>query len=195
MVQKDTTATFPIALHIIPGGTIRDGLEEAMQESIRQSSIRRKFFDMSQIKDVVDTNQAIVSKLVQLVLYICSENAEIDENPDQKKITRRPSTPDITKDKFREIRKWDVGIRTTRAIRSILSSDKYMHYNHADNDVRSGSPKRPHARCGHWHHFWTGKRDRSDRRLILKWVAPTFINTSKEDQDTPVVIREISDTL
>ena len=32
------------------------------------------------------------------------------------------------------------------------------------------------SRRGHWHHYWVGPRD-GDRELILKWVAPMFINS------------------
>ena len=38
-----------------------------------------------------------------------------------------------------------------------------------------GSPKRPHTRRGHWHHYWKGERGSSHRKLILKWLAPIFI--------------------
>lgn len=41
--------------------------------------------------------------------------------------------------------------------------------------------KSPHARRGHWHHFWIGKHETNERKLILKWVAPMFINGSEDD--------------
>ena len=44
------------------------------------------------------------------------------------------------------------------------------------SDNKGGTPKSPHSRRGHWHHFWTGAKNSDDRKLILKWIAPTFIN-------------------
>lgn len=49
-----------------------------------------------------------------------------------------------------------------------------------------GSKKSPHSRRGHWHHYWTGPRD-GERKLVLKWVAPTFINADRGKPDTVVI--------
>jgi hypothetical protein len=49
---------------------------------------------------------------------------------------------------------------------------------------------RPHPRRGHWHHFWTGPgADIAARKLVLKWVAPTFVGTILDDD--PAIINII----
>lgn len=53
-------------------------------------------------------------KALQLVLYVCASNAEISPNSEQALITKRSST---IKDRYAEIRKWDVGARYGAAIR------------------------------------------------------------------------------
>lgn len=187
LLENDGT-NYPIALHLIPGGTISDGID-AMLKEMENQKIKaniRTIENVTAISKFADRTIELVSRLLQLVLYICADNTEIDENPDQQKITRRAAGQ--IKDKFREVRKWDVGVRTTKLIRNIKSSDKYVHYN--DVSETKGTPKRPHVRRGHYHHYWVGSRNSSERRLVLRWVAPTFINMEKSE-DAPVVIREI----
>ncbi len=45
------------------------------------------------------------------------------------------------------------------------------------------SPKRPHARRGHWHNYWTGPRS-GERKLVLRWVEPMFIHGGEFDEVT-----------
>ena len=46
----------------------------------------------------------------------------------------------------------------------------------------------PHSRRGHWHHFWTGAKDKpEERKLVLKWVAPTMIHGDQPNETTTVV--------
>lgn len=43
-------------------------------------------------------------------------------------------------------------------------------------------------RSGHWHHYWRGKRNSENRRLVVNWIAPVFINASLADDDETVTI-------
>ena len=46
----------------------------------------------------------------------------------------------------------------------------------------------PDSRRGHWHHFWTGAKDKpEERKLVLKWVAPTMIHGDHPNETTTVV--------
>lgn len=125
-------------------------------------------------------------KALQLVLYVCASNAEISPNSEQALITKRSST---IKDRYAEIRKWDVGARYGASIRqyrkkeSLPVNDEKAHGTHA-------SP-RPHMRRGHWHNYWTGpKSDPSQRKLVLKWTPPTIIGA---DEEAPVVLHIVTD--
>ena len=178
--------TFSTPVHLLPGGTIKDGIEAMDAEFIKQARKYNLMFDARDNQKLEDKSIEITAKLMQLLLYICSQNADIEENPFQKTVTKKPSSPEFIKDKFREIRKWDVGVRIANAIRR--SSQTEEPRQRSEESHTPGTPKRPHARCGHWHHFWSGKRNSQERKLVLHWVSPTFIHV---DGESPVVIRKI----
>ena len=48
-------------------------------------------------------------RVLTLLLYLISQNADITPNPDQSKIYRAPSATTVIKDKFREIEIFDIG--------------------------------------------------------------------------------------
>lgn len=129
---------------------------------------------------------SILPKIIQLVLYICAENKEIEENPEQKMITRKPTNKQFIKDKYREVQIWDCGNKISEKIRTFLISEKKSDSLHGEVGI-SGGTKAPHSRKGHWHHFWTGKMNTDERKLILKWVAPTFVNGTPNTVNINVV--------
>jgi hypothetical protein len=109
---------------------------------------------------------------LNMYMYLCSDGADIQPNPSQAKITRRSPT---VRDKFREVEAQDVGVR----IGSVLRKSKAAQANpEPETRPHNGShaSKRPHTRRGHWHHYWTGPRDKpADRKLILKWTHPMLV--------------------
>lgn len=171
-------------LHIKDGWTISDGMDAARQMMLERNA--DKPITPAQIDLQVKHNDKIVRPLLQLVLYICAANADIEENPEQKNITRKPSKGTKPKDAFREIQKWDVGVKISRSIRRAKGQAQAQDQEDgAEQDEPNGSGKnkshRPHTRRGHWHHFWIGKKDGPDRKLILHWIAPMFINGGADD--------------
>ena len=52
---------------------------------------------------------------------------------------------------------------------------------HSNVGHGSSVGKRPHSRRGHYHHYWVGSKKDGTRRIILKWVAPMFINGDIDD--------------
>lgn len=121
-----------------------------------------------------------MSRLLQLILYICAENKDMQENEQQKTITRKPSNKDKPKDAFREIRKWDVGYRIGNVIRKHDNAERSNNSNETTS-TSAGTSKRPHSRRGHYHHYWIGSEKDGSRRIILKWIAPMFINGGDDD--------------
>lgn len=81
-----------------------------------QSEIREYELGISN-KKYVDEQMSFWIKILQLILYLCADNADIKENEIQKSITRQPTSSENIKDKFREIRKWDVGFRVGNQLR------------------------------------------------------------------------------
>ena len=128
------------------------------------------------------------TKAIQLVLYICAVNADIIENESQKTYKRKPSNYKLEKDIARECAKWDVGYRIGNVIRMQHSNDSdYAEREYTQNHKHT--PKRPHVRRGHFHHFWKGSSLKGTKELILKWIPPQFINANLDE--LPAVIKEV----
>lgn len=138
------------------------------------------------VNDVPTTilpSQSLIKKALELVLYICSQNADVIASP--KQATYKPKRGKI-EDRYAEVKTWDVGVRLAPKIRlsRSLESKKSVgeHKTHA-------SP-RAHMRRGHWHHYWTGPKG-GERKLILKWTAPMLIGGV--DENSPAVIHRVND--
>lgn len=124
-----------------------------------------------------------LSKVMQCVLYVCAENAEITPSLEQATVMKKS---DRIRDRYSEIRKWDVGVRIGASIRAHNAA--IAHDTNATD--RTHASPRPHVRRGHWHHYWTGTKDKpSERRLVLKWTPPAFVGAKQDD--SPIVIHHI----
>jgi hypothetical protein len=130
----------------------------------------------------------LVSPLVSLLLYLCSQNAEIGDgsraphNPEPKKTKRgtrifQADQPTV----------WDVGVRIGAAIRRAQESEREP----SQAEPGHHATPRPHIRRSHWHSFWTGPRAQADMRKIeLKWLPPIPVNL--EDLDgLPATVRRV----
>lgn len=178
---KQGISSIPI---IIDAGV---SLNESM--NIIQGYAIEKSDDFKSNDSVFSQSKSFAEKAMQLILYICSINADINENPQQKSINRKSSHISEPKDVLREVRKWDVGYRIGKIIRD---SDKpYIKETGTDSSNHSKhTMKRPHTRRGHFHHFWVGSKTDNTRKLVLKWVAPMFINSSL-NEELPAIINNI----
>lgn len=142
------------------------------------SEVPPQFQDSTSIANV----ELVVSSMLSLLLYLCSEKPEIkDWTPPQPKSTYLGTKRRMVAAKA--IGTWDVGLRIGAALKL-----------HKDNEVRegggtgSGSPVRPHIRRAHWHSFWKGKK--GEQYLSLRWLPPIPVNFDDE-QDLPAVIRPV----
>lgn len=181
-------------LHL-DGKTISDSI----QKEIQQATKNTKKFNLKEADDFKKLSDDDIPYFVpslaeplQIVLYILSINSDITPSSEQSFYTKR--NPAKIQDRYAEIRKWNVGARTGDIIRRYQRRAKASS---TTTEHRVGSPKAPHLRRGHWHHFWTGKRDNpTERKLILKWIAPTYIGINNDDGDElPTVINIIPSNL
>ena len=117
---------------------------------------------------------SLLRKALSLVLYICSDEAEIrDRNaPDWEPSFPRPK---VTKGEERLFpadrnRVVDVG----RELGAMLREGAEKR----EPSAPTGRSVRPHLRRGHWHGFWTGprKENRDQQRFFLKWLPPVFVH-------------------
>lgn len=123
-----------------------------------------------------------LSEMLQLVLYICADNADIVQPPDNRETYRAPSGGKV-QDKYREVRKWDTGYYVGNALRKEKSCAS------SAGQPYQGGSKRPHIRRGHWHHYWKGKS--GNKELVLHWVLPIFVNGDGSDGELPARITPV----
>ena len=179
IIDKENNCIAQI-LYLEKDKTIKDAMNDMINIARKNMTKNLSKFVSINSKEYVKRYIDNIQPFLQLVLYICSENKEIEENSEQKKITRKPKNKAFIKDKFREVQIWDLGLQTTEIIRKYNKS--HININKIENKEvhttnKSGTPKRPHSRRGHWHHYWKGTIGTDERRLVLKWVAPTFIHS------------------
>ena len=128
-------------------------------------------------------------------MYLCAQNADIQEDPEQKKIYKPGQK---VADKPREVRKWDVGenlgekIRIIKTRKSQSLDDDSTKFLEAENEnpekIQKSSRKyknRPHMRRAHWHHYWVGE---GRKNLVLKWINSMFINAGDGEVGVTVQI-------
>jgi hypothetical protein len=109
--------------------------------------------------------------LLARLLYLCSDEPEIDDRAHPGEQPRRPK-PKRTKRGWRlfaakKTRTWSVGERTGELIR------------HARDDAEATDRRvTPHIRRAHWHGYWTGPKT-GERRFSYKWLPPTVVGSDK----------------
>lgn len=142
-----------------------------------------RFTDMPATKQHKDWQEFGIFVL-NAILYLCAENAEIAESPVTKN-TYKPYTK--SKNKFSEIQKWDCGIRYGESIRKEKRENRDNDTQKNNTHEKKSVPVRPHTRKAHWHHYWTGK---GRQTLTLKWIAPTLVGYGEID----TVIHEVKES-
>lgn len=128
------------------------GLDFKQGDSFETAISAGNFEEVDPLKDAL-----------QLYLYLCSQNSEIDEIKTVKSAGL----------KFRNSCTVNsVGIRIGKLLRS---STRY-----SSTGVSSGKTVVGHVRKAHWHHFWSGPRN-GERRLVLKWVSSVLVKGGEKE--------------
>lgn len=166
----DTSAgLLPQILHIGPW-TVTEAVDRWYSEARKQAAAAGITVPGLDDPDTVQATGAAIQPLLALVLYLCSDEPEID---DRQHPGERPgrAKPTRTKKGWRlfpppKPRVWAVGEGVGAALRREIDSEP------------TGRSVRPHLRRAHWHGFWTGPRD-GERRFRYKWLPPTVIAGAK----------------
>ena len=159
------------SIELVPGHTLRECMAKPLQMQYGRQDIGVE----------LDKYMDLTGKMLQLVLYICAANADVQSSEPGRKTIKPGSVADI-KDKYREISRWDVGNNVVKKIRNSKKASAAA--------LESGTKKRlgdyhvsPHVRRGHWQSYWVGKKDGSEeRRLVLRWKHFIYVNASDPDQ-------------
>lgn len=135
--------------------------------------------------EIETDSRAFMTVIIQLLIYLSSVQPDIQESEATKSTYRKPFGE--PKNKFSEVRQWDVGYRFGSAFRKWKSSQSAGTVTHG-----TGTAKRPHSRRAHWHSFWC-KTDAGERVLRQKWLAEMFINANPdENEELPATIHNVS---
>ena len=110
----------------IDEGTLEESIAHTRMEAFNNvpdehPEVRRRL--MTGLENLAQESAAY-KKTLQIILYLCAQNAEIAPDSEQAFITKRSSTGQI-RDQYEEIRKWDVGFRIGAAVRKARSETAF----------------------------------------------------------------------
>lgn len=137
-------------------------------------------------------NVRLLSQVItQMLLYLSQpeKDKDIIENAETKQTYRQPRPDAKPKNKFSEVRQWDVGVRSGNAFRDW----KENHKDEQSEEMRTGKKggtKRPHIRRAHWHRYPHTNED-GEKVWIPRWLSAITVNIDKDKTDQlPTVVHE-----
>lgn len=117
--------------------------------------------------------------LVNAVLMICAKNVSIE--PGSTRVAAQKSFKSIGPLSY--VDKPDHTVIGTVEGAALRANTQYMRATASDGDDKI--KRAAHMRRAHWHHYWTGPRDQTEnRKIILHWVAPTFVSGTENEAIT-----------
>ena len=189
--KKDDPLTFDFSeIRLEKGKNLKYGIAKAATSAAAEVGLKSLHGQIaSELLISAHYQLAILSRLSQL-LYLTAQNADLKEL--SGKSHGRAAGKNI-KDRYREIRNWDVGYRVVNKLKKARiyseSNSNQDNNGYRPDGQRRMSPK-PHWRCSHWHLFWTGKRKSENRKFIIKWIPPTLINC-KSSKELPMIVNQL----
>lgn len=162
----------PIILHLGRGG-LQEAIQAATEEAERQAGrMGRADLLSPHLPAVAKLYRDIAAPLLSVLLYICSEAAEIRDARGTSRLPKR-SAPARTKAGLKEVpaqshTTWDVGWRIGAALR--------LAKEHAETGYLAGAHAGPraHLRRAHWHTYLTGPRT-GPQKAVLRWLHPILV--------------------
>lgn len=141
--------------------TVTEAVDRAVSEAAKQAKSVGVVMGVS--PDITQNIASQINPLVSMLLYLCSEEPEIDDSREPGTSPVRPS-PKKTKKGWRlfppdKPRYWSVGTDTGSQLRQAIAGDS------------TGRTVRAHLRRGHWHGFWTGPRH-GEQKFVYRWISP-----------------------
>ena len=133
-----------------------------------------------------DPRHDIVVATFQIMSFIAIDASDVQENSNTKQTYKPRKEGSVIKNKFSEVRMWDVGIRYGKAIRVAKQEyKKQIEKQNGSSKSIDRKPVRPHIRRAHWHKYHTGEGRKETKML---WLGPIYVCGTHE---IPVTIREI----
>jgi hypothetical protein len=134
---------------------------------------------------------AIVQPILSLLLYVCSQGAEMSRGG----VAARPSLPVPVRTRRKGERlfpaaapvRWDLGVRIGAALRAAQATCE------TSPATGTGATVLPHLRRAHWHTILSGPRKGVPadlRAREVRWMPPIAVNV-RELEELPAVIRPV----
>jgi len=155
----------PVPVHIGPW-TVTEAIDRMASEAAKQAGLANLHFDKN--PEQVQQLAADINPLISMLLYLCSDEPDIDDARVPGSSPSRPK-PVKTKKGWRlfpaeKPRIWTVGGKIGAQLRSAQ----------ADLAEQTGRSVKAHLRRGHWHGFWKGPRE-GERKFFYRWMMPMII--------------------
>lgn len=138
-------------------------------------TMTKKYVDEFEEREYKESLKKCILFAFQSAVYLCAKNCDVVENPTQRGIYKPGRN---IKDKFSEIRKWDVGYRIAKEVRKSLSVSPTP-----GKSQPAHNRPREHWRKAHWHTYWVGPK--GNQRKELRFIAPIHVNDN--DDELPIV--------
>lgn len=176
LAVEDKTNSFT-SLMLPIKGTISKSLEalKASADFNAKSSLGQEISKtVKEISISMNDNIRVYSRALNLLLYLCAEEPDYD-----KPSRRAKAKSSVTFSSERPPRATNIttaGAHIGAVIRKGYTSERKERETSGSN-----TPKAPHVRRAHWHHYWTGARNSEERALVLKWIPPVFVGGNSSD--------------
>lgn len=158
--------------------TLDESIEKMVEVAIENRLRRGLSIDMLEAKIEFDHMRSMAKHLLPLVLYLCTEEPEIENRSTPDWLPRNPQ-PKKVRGEFRMMpakkpHHYMIGARTGAMLRK-ARREAFEH-------EPTGRTVTPHIRKAHWHGFWTGPRkgpQAVNQKFVLKWLPPIFVQSSQ----------------
>lgn len=161
---------------------IAEAVDRAASEAEKHTVT--KGINLSFESGVTQALAAQITPLMAVLLYICSEKPEIDDerqpgawpsHPRPKKVKKglRLFPPD-------KPRIWSVGTSIGEQLRRASAAGEASTAT-AEPGSAPGRPVRTHLRRGHWHGYWTGPL-KEERRFVYHWLSPLIVKGNPDEE-------------
>lgn len=120
--------------------------------------------------------------LLNFLIYLHAANKDVEISERTRPNHTKPKS-DVIKDKFRELKEFEVGVRYGSEIRKNKVRYKYVG-NKEENANHEKRKLSSHYRAAHWHRYWVGSGD--DKSLITKWVEGVFVKGNVESDSVTI---------
>ena len=131
--------------------------------------------------------RARINRGVNLLLYLCADNAELHTSHPRPPRVSTPRDPAASARPTRPLT-YDVGVRIGAAIRTAQHDAEAAAGQLDRAPSASRTSPTPHVRRGHYATYWTG----SGRKVpIVRWIEPLLIGVRKADSGITTTVRPV----